>query len=159
MDMTMVFYFHVNFSLIPQHFLQKVKEIDLSHNIITKIDHFQYCYKLSRLNLSYNRIQSTTNIFEYLGNLKELNLRNNLLISTEGLEKLFAIETLDLSDNNIARYPIFLTNNINSFLVLKKFCDCKIFPFYQSCGSKEILFVSRMLTEKLYIQVSDQRFF
>lgn len=48
----------------------------------------------SELNLSFNRLDSVAHINEVVGSVKSLNLKNNLLESAEGLEKLYALETL-----------------------------------------------------------------
>ncbi len=77
--------------------------MDLSYNIISKIEYCQYCYQLSRLNLSFNRISSLEDIHFWLGNIRTLILRNNQISSTEGIQRLIAIEELDLSHNQIVQ--------------------------------------------------------
>lgn len=56
---------------------------------------------MSELDLSFNLISSTELIFETLGNIRCLILNNNQLTSTLGLEKLFALEELDLTFNKL----------------------------------------------------------
>eukprot|EP01119_Soliformovum_irregulare_P000176 TRINITY_DN10127_c0_g1_i1.p1 TRINITY_DN10127_c0_g1~~TRINITY_DN10127_c0_g1_i1.p1 ORF type:complete len:1018 (+),score=363.99 TRINITY_DN10127_c0_g1_i1:80-3133(+) len=79
-----------------------VKMVNLSHNLLTRIQNFEYCYNLTFLDLSYNQITSTKGINGVLGNLKILILRNNRLTTTVDLDKLYALEVLDLSENSIS---------------------------------------------------------
>jgi len=81
--------------------LSAVQQINLSHNLIERIENLQFCYSLELLDLSYNKISSLENAVETLGNLKVLILRSNKIASTAGLEKLLGLEELDLSDNNV----------------------------------------------------------
>lgn len=45
--------------------------------------------------------RSVAGIHRVLGNLRSLNLGNNRLTSTAGLERVFSLEEVDLSNNNI----------------------------------------------------------
>eukprot|EP01114_Cavostelium_apophysatum_P018909 TRINITY_DN5945_c0_g1_i1.p1 TRINITY_DN5945_c0_g1~~TRINITY_DN5945_c0_g1_i1.p1 ORF type:complete len:523 (+),score=130.76 TRINITY_DN5945_c0_g1_i1:123-1691(+) len=82
--------------------LTHLQRLDLSHNLIAKVEHCQYFYSLSYLDLGHNRITSTLNISDYLGNIRFLSLQHNLLYSTEGLERLIALEILDISHNQLS---------------------------------------------------------
>src|SRR5690606_1357457 len=72
--------------------------------LISKVQNCEYCWKLEDINLSFNRITSTKQIYECMGNVKRLQLRANGLKSTEGLERLFSLESLDLTENSINNY-------------------------------------------------------
>jgi hypothetical protein len=82
--------------------LSAVTVIDLSDNMIERIENLQFCYSLVTLDLSYNRIRSVHSSVHSLGNLRYLALRGNGLSSTLGLEKLLGLERLDLRDNSIS---------------------------------------------------------
>lgn len=45
--------------------------------------------------------RSVANVYAVLGNLRSLNLRGNRVNSTSGLERVFSLEEVDLSRNNI----------------------------------------------------------
>lgn len=62
---------------------------------------YPFCSSLFEIDLSFNHIASTSHINEVIGNVKYLNLRTNKLAKTKGLNKLYALERLDLSDNLI----------------------------------------------------------
>jgi hypothetical protein len=83
------------------HFFPELEFFDLSYNDITHIIHLQDCFRLFELNLSFNRIQILSNISLVLGNIVRLSLSNNRIQSLDGLDKLYALETLDLSNNFI----------------------------------------------------------
>lgn len=78
--------------------------VDLSHNLIERIENLQFCYNLSSLDLSFNRIRSVHSSVHFLGNLKSLMLRGNGLSSTLGLEKLLGLERLDLRENSLSSF-------------------------------------------------------
>jgi Leucine-rich repeat (LRR) protein len=65
--------------------LSGMEYLDLSNNLIERIENLQFCYSLLFLDLGFNRIQSVHNTVESLGNLKFLVLRNNGLRSTLGM--------------------------------------------------------------------------
>lgn len=88
--------------------LINVQLLDLSCNLLTKIENCDYLWHLEELNLSFNRIASTEQVFYNLGNVRRLQLRSNLLQSTEGLEKLYSLEFLDLSDNLLRTFDEIL---------------------------------------------------
>jgi hypothetical protein len=81
--------------------LSALEVLDLSYNLISRVENLQFCYCLVQVNLSHNRIRSVQNTVETFGNLKFLNLSGNELESALGLEKLLGLERLDLSDNQL----------------------------------------------------------
>lgn len=81
--------------------LPSVEFIDLSHNKIKAVSHFQDCYNLRRLDLSFNQIEDLSDIAKCVGNISELLLRHNQIQSADGLNRLPALEKLDLSYNQI----------------------------------------------------------
>jgi Leucine-rich repeat (LRR) protein len=85
-DTKTIYLIDVSFSI--QFHLSAVQQIDLSHNLIERIENLQFCYSLEILDLSYNKISTLENAVETLGNLKILILRHNKITSTLGLEVL-----------------------------------------------------------------------
>lgn len=83
------------------HYLPVVTSIDFSHNNISQVIHFQDCFKLDSLNISYNRIRVLSNMSRVLGNISILNIAHNQVECLDGIDKLYAIRTLDLSYNLI----------------------------------------------------------
>ena len=57
---------------------------------------------LDELNLSYNHLSDLTDINAKLGNIRVLSLQNNQIKEIGGLEKLYSLERLDLSNNLIS---------------------------------------------------------
>lgn len=81
--------------------LSAIEVLDLSYNLISKIENLQFCFRLVHLNLANNRIRNVENTVATLGNLKVLNLASNGLDSAHGLEKLLGLERLDISENQL----------------------------------------------------------
>ena len=79
-----------------------LQTLDLSHNIISKIGDFSPCIDLVSLNLSFNNLTSVANANMMIGGIRQLILRQNNISSTDGLEKLYALEFLDLAQNAIS---------------------------------------------------------
>ena len=79
-----------------------MRTLDISHNLISKIENLENCIDLSYLNIGFNRISSLAEVNMTLGNIKHLILKSNAISSAEGLDKLYALHTLDLSDNIIS---------------------------------------------------------
>ena len=75
--------------------------IEMRRNKLKSIDMFQDCTNLEILDLSFNEIDHVTDINMAIGNVTKLNLAHNLLESTDGLQKLFALQDLDISHNSI----------------------------------------------------------
>ena len=83
------------------HYLPVVTDMDFSNNDIPEILNLQDCYHLDTLNLSHNSIRALSNISEVLGNISSLNISHNHVESLDGIEKLYALRTLDVSYNHI----------------------------------------------------------
>ncbi|XP_070558120.1 nischarin-like isoform X2 [Ptychodera flava] len=81
--------------------MPKVEYLDLSHNLISSVEHLQHLSSLTHVDLSHNRIQSVQSINTKLGNIKSLNLSANQLDSLLGLAKLYSLSELDVSHNKI----------------------------------------------------------
>lgn len=81
--------------------LAALEVLDLSYNLVQRVENLQFCFRLVHLNLAHNRIRSVENTVASLGNLKVLNLASNGLESAVGLEKLLGLERLDISDNQL----------------------------------------------------------
>lgn len=84
--------------------LERVEEIDFSHNLISEIKSLEKSLYLKSLNLSFNRVENLMNVQMELKNIRILNLKNNYITFTTGLSKLFLLEYLDLSCNIIASF-------------------------------------------------------
>ncbi len=86
--------------------MSKIVRLDLSDNLLTRVEGagVAECARLDWLDLSHNRICSTVRIYEVLGNIRHLLLRHNQLAYTTGLERLYALETLDLSHNVVSSF-------------------------------------------------------
>eukprot|EP00611_Tribonema_gayanum_P002233 TRINITY_DN1161_c0_g1_i1.p1 TRINITY_DN1161_c0_g1~~TRINITY_DN1161_c0_g1_i1.p1 ORF type:complete len:662 (+),score=114.91 TRINITY_DN1161_c0_g1_i1:168-2153(+) len=81
--------------------LPAVRHLDLSFNLIEDLDFFQDCIKLDHLDLSHNGISCLVDVHLTLGNVHTLLLGSNAIRTTEGLERLLALEVLDLEHNRI----------------------------------------------------------
>ncbi|KAL4508663.1 hypothetical protein ABPG73_006049 [Tetrahymena malaccensis] len=96
---------------------QDIEKIDLSGNMLQKIQNLNSFKSLVYLNLSYNRIQVIENI-EMLVNLQYLNLSNNNIKEIpSSIERNAQIQHLLLSSNNIS--------SINSIVSLQKLLNLK----------------------------------
>eukprot|EP00985_Skeletonema_marinoi_P024768 scaffold17539_cov182-Skeletonema_marinoi.AAC.3 len=56
---------------------------------------------LSSINLSYNRLSRLDDVFMHIGNVTELILTGNEISTTRGIDRLFSLERLSLSENKI----------------------------------------------------------
>ncbi|KAI7869025.1 hypothetical protein BDF14DRAFT_1742072 [Spinellus fusiger] len=82
--------------------LQSLVHLDVSHNALTSIGpQLASLFNLESLNMSFNNITSTLKVHTVLGNLQELNLRGNKLSAVYDLDKVWALERLDLRENGI----------------------------------------------------------
>lgn len=81
--------------------LTRLERLDLSHNLISRIENSEHLYRLSYLNLGHNLLTSVANVNLVLGNVTALVLRENQLVSLLGLEKLFNLRRLDLTANRL----------------------------------------------------------
>ena len=82
--------------------MTNLRSLDLSHNIISKIENLEYCINLSYLNLGFNKISNTLDVNFTLGNIRILILKSNGISELDGLDKLYTLEKLDLSENLIS---------------------------------------------------------
>ncbi|THU95350.1 hypothetical protein K435DRAFT_839509 [Dendrothele bispora CBS 962.96] len=86
--------------LIPH--LKSVTHLDLSSNLLVSVPQgLGELYNLISLNLSDNMIDSVLGIYMNLGQILQLNLSRNRLESICGLERLHALERIDLRGNLI----------------------------------------------------------
>ncbi|CAM9152058.1 unnamed protein product, partial [Phaeothamnion confervicola] len=76
--------------------LPRLREATLTHNELERD-----CACLERLDLGFNRISSCAGWNALVGNLVSLVLRNNRIRRTHGLDRLYSLEFLDLSYNDI----------------------------------------------------------
>jgi hypothetical protein len=80
----------------------KCENLNLSYNNFPRIpSSLVELYNLTNLNLSSNAIGSLSKVNQVLGNIRVLNLSNNQIHTLLGLEKLWGLEQLDLSNNLI----------------------------------------------------------
>ncbi|KZT10725.1 uncharacterized protein LAESUDRAFT_672179 [Laetiporus sulphureus 93-53] len=86
----------------PLPYLTSVTHLDLSSNLLISVPPgLSSLYNLVSLNLSDNMIDSVLGIYTVLGNVLYLNLSRNRLESICGLERLLALERVDLRENLI----------------------------------------------------------
>ncbi|CAH1782631.1 unnamed protein product [Owenia fusiformis] len=83
--------------------MPKVGHLDLSHNVLERVDHLNYLINLTYLDLSYNKLTTLDSLHTKLGNVKTLNLAGNKLESLAGLSKLYSLENLNISENEISQ--------------------------------------------------------
>ena len=86
----------------PLQYLTSITHLDLSSNLLVSIPAcLSILHNLVSLNLSDNMIDSVLGIYTHLGQVLSLNLSRNRLESICGLERLLAIERIDLRHNLI----------------------------------------------------------
>jgi hypothetical protein len=83
------------------HFFPKLEYLDLSRNAICHIVHLQDCIDLRVLDLSHNRIRILSNLERVVGGLRCLSLVGNQIRSIDGLQKIYSLERVDITDNDI----------------------------------------------------------
>ena len=92
-------------TFLPTSFLPcltSLTHLDLSSNLLVSVPPgLSSLYNLQYLNLSDNMIDSVLGIYTMLGGITTLNLSHNRLESICGLERLFALERVDLRNNLI----------------------------------------------------------
>ncbi|KAF8200876.1 leucine rich repeat domain-containing protein [Pholiota molesta] len=90
-------------TFIPAHlllYLTSITHLDLSANLFVSVPPgLEELYNLTSLNLSDNLIDSVLGIYLNLGQLIYLNISHNRLESLCGLERLLALERVDLRGN------------------------------------------------------------
>ncbi|OZJ04917.1 hypothetical protein BZG36_02631, partial [Bifiguratus adelaidae] len=83
--------------------LHNLTHLDLSHNLLNDVPaEISELFNLVQLDLSYNMISSVLGIYTVLGNVRVVNLRANRIRSVCGLERVWALEQVDLRDNRIS---------------------------------------------------------
>ena len=88
---------------IPLTFLPTLTSLDLSSNLLISIPPaLAHLTSLKSLNLSDNMIDSLLGIAKALGAITALNLSRNRLENFSGLDRLAALERLDVRDNAVA---------------------------------------------------------
>ena len=94
---------------LPLARMPQLKSVDFAHNDIRSERTALGCgianaSQLSILDLSYNQIPSLVKAPLSLGNLQTLLLTGNHIKSAEGIDRLYALKTLALDDNQIASW-------------------------------------------------------
>ncbi|OAX43286.1 hypothetical protein K503DRAFT_862364 [Rhizopogon vinicolor AM-OR11-026] len=88
----------------PLPYLTSLTHLDLSSNLLVSIPHgIATLHNLVSLNLSDNMIDSVLGIYTHLGQVLRINLSRNRLESICGLERLMALEYVDLRSNHVER--------------------------------------------------------
>jgi len=86
----------------PLAYLTSLTHLDLSSNLLVSVPPgLAQLYSLVYLNLSDNMIDSVLGIYTHLGQVLTLNIARNRLESICGLERLLALERVDLRNNLI----------------------------------------------------------
>ncbi|KAG1770520.1 hypothetical protein EDD22DRAFT_966602 [Suillus occidentalis] len=86
----------------PLPYLTSLSHLDLSSNLLVSVPHgIATLHNLISLNLSDNMIDSVLGIYTHLGQVLNINLSRNRLESICGLERLMALERVDLRSNHI----------------------------------------------------------
>ncbi|KDQ21501.1 hypothetical protein BOTBODRAFT_205103 [Botryobasidium botryosum FD-172 SS1] len=86
----------------PLSYFTSLTYLDLSSNLLVSLPQgLSALYNLVSLNLSDNMIESVLGIYTLLGQVLTLNLSKNRLDSLCGLERLAALERVDLRENRI----------------------------------------------------------
>ncbi|KAF8320742.1 hypothetical protein DL93DRAFT_2052510 [Clavulina sp. PMI_390] len=90
------------FPSTPLTYLTSLTHLDLSSNLLVSVPPgLSSLYNLVSLNLADNMIDSVLGIYAHLGQVLTLNLDRNRLESICGLERLMALERVDLRSNHI----------------------------------------------------------
>ena len=88
------------FPTTPLPYLTSVTHLDLSSNLLVSVPPgLSSLYHLVSLNLSDNMIDSVLGIYQRLGSIISINLSRNRLESICGLERLTALERVDIRHN------------------------------------------------------------
>lgn len=86
----------------PLIHLGNLTSLDLSSNLLISIPPgLAHLHSLSSLNLSDNMIESLLGVSKALGNVSVVNLSHNRIDNLSGLDRLFALERLDLRQNRL----------------------------------------------------------
>ncbi|KAJ1935490.1 hypothetical protein FBU59_005368, partial [Linderina macrospora] len=113
--------------------LPNLERLSLASCELTQIpDALTKLYKLGWLDLHNNAIGNTSDISLRLGNIRRLNLSANQLSSLAGMQRLWALEQLDISDNQIANWDaVAAMRNLPSLRALNVAGN----PFATDCSS------------------------
>ena len=88
------------FPTAPLPYLTSITHLDLSSNLLVSVPPgLSALYNLVSLNLSDNMIDSVLGIYQRLGSITSINLSKNRLESICGLERLVALERVDIRHN------------------------------------------------------------
>ncbi|KAF9644573.1 hypothetical protein BDM02DRAFT_3121667 [Thelephora ganbajun] len=88
------------FPTAPLPYLTSITHLDLSSNLLVSVPPgLSALYNLVSLNLSDNMIDSVLGIYQRLGSITSINLSKNRLESICGLERLTALERVDIRHN------------------------------------------------------------
>jgi len=88
------------FPTAPLPYLTSITHLDLSSNLFVSVPPgLSALYNLASLNLSDNMIDSVLGIYQRLGSITSINLSKNRLESICGLERLAALERVDIRHN------------------------------------------------------------
>ena len=113
---------------IPDDDYSLTKELNLTGNLIKKVDGIEKFTMLETLHLNHNKITSLKG-FGTLHNLKFLNLRNNEIINLDGLEELKNLIKIDLTGNSqISEIPESITTLPNLESIVLYNCNIMKFP-------------------------------
>lgn len=90
------------FPAAPLQYLTSLTHLDLSSNLLVSVPAgLSQLYNLVSLNLADNMIESVLGIYTMMGQVLTLNLSANRLESLCGLERLAALERVDLRNNRV----------------------------------------------------------
>ncbi|KAI9028962.1 hypothetical protein CLU79DRAFT_521452 [Phycomyces nitens] len=147
--------------------LQSLTHLDVSHNLLDRLPESLSClFNLQYLNLAHNKISSVAAIHTTVGNIQELNLRGNSIRVIDSLDKLWAIERLDLRENCIESLDDFKRlaplPNLETLWVQSNPCTeqteyrIELFRMFEMAGSRAILDNAK-LTQQERLWMSPQR--
>ncbi|KAL0074197.1 hypothetical protein J3Q64DRAFT_1779040 [Phycomyces blakesleeanus] len=147
--------------------LQSLTHLDVSHNLLDRIPEALSClFNLQYLNLAHNKISSVAAIHTTVGNIQELNLRGNSIRIIDSLDRLWAIERLDLRENCIESLDEFKLlaplPNLETLWVQSNPCTeqteyrIELFRIFEMAGSRVILDNAK-LTHQERLWMSPQR--
>lgn len=86
------------------HFMPLLASLTIEKNSVTRIVHLQDCYRLKFLNFASNRISNISNLPLVLGNVKVLDLSDNRIEVLAGFQKLYSLQHVNLSNNQISDF-------------------------------------------------------
>ncbi|OQR86584.1 nischarin-like [Achlya hypogyna] len=75
--------------------------LNLSSNQLTSLNHLENCAQLGHVNVSNNAFTHLDGAHRYLGNVTSLVMHHNRLSLVKGIEKMYGLQSLDLSHNDL----------------------------------------------------------